>query len=82
MAKPTTVPDKLSFTQLEKFEGHMLINWLCSSFDENHFLYGLLSGSDMRVLAIQFCSHMMAAGVIHTLEEQHAATHIFKVSAS
>lgn len=57
----------------------MLVNWLCSSFDEHHYLYYILAGSDMRVLAIQFCTHLMAAGVVHTLEEHRLPTLLFKV---
>ena len=55
------------------------MQWLTSSFDEQHYLYYMLSKVDIRVIVIQFCTHMLAAGVIKRLEEDRDASRIFKV---
>lgn len=55
------------------------MQWLTSSFDEQHYLFYMLSKVDIRVLVIQFCTHMLAAGVIKRLEEDEVASPIFKV---
>ena len=60
----------------------MLVSWLCSVFTESHYLHYTLSRVDMRVMVIQFCTHLLAAGVIKRLEETtHDADtdYIFKV---
>lgn len=61
------------------FAGHMLVQWLTSSFDEQHYLFYMLSKVDIRVVVIQFCTHLLAAGVIKRLEEDEHASRIFKV---
>ncbi len=57
----------------------MLVQWLTSTFDEQHYLYYMLSKSDMRVIAIQLCTHLLAAGVIKKLEGSDSLFSIFKV---
>ena len=62
--------------------GHMLVAWLSSTFDEQHYLHYALSKVDLRVIAVQFCTHLLAAGVIKILERDDAESPyvIFKVS--
>ena len=38
-------------------------------FDEEHYLHYLLSKADLRLLAAQFCTHLLAVGVIKKLDE-------------
>ena len=58
----------------------MLIQWLCSTYDEGHHLFYILSSTDMKLLAIQFCTHLLAAGVIKRIEDDSSHSDIFKVS--
>ena len=46
----------------------MLISWLGSSFHDS-LINDKLSRSDLKLLAIQFCTHLLAAGVVRRLEE-------------
>ena len=59
----------------------MLVHWLCSSFDESHFLHAALPLSDLRLVVIQVCTHLLAAGVIRRLEDisDDSTAYIFKV---
>lgn len=60
--------------------GHMLVSWLCSCIsDKQHYLYGQLSLRDFKVLIVQFCTHLLAAGVIRKLEDDVNLTAVFKV---
>ncbi|XP_071455083.1 protein cappuccino-like [Hetaerina americana] len=70
IAKPKFVPEKLDFQIYEKFEGQMLINWFVSAFGEDHYLRLLLTPQDLRILAVQFCTHMLAAGVIRQIPDK------------
>ena len=58
----------------------MLVGWLCNIFDEQHYLHYKLSKVDLRVIAVQFCTHLLAAGVVKRLEQQDEPLNIFKVS--
>jgi len=62
--------------------GHMLVSWLMSSFNEQHNVCQRVSQRDLRIIAIQFCTHLLAANVIKKLEDESAnpSTAIFKVS--
>ncbi|GLH11040.1 Uncharacterized protein GBIM_15894 [Gryllus bimaculatus] len=64
VAKPRFVPEKLNFQLYEKFEGQMLINWFVSSFPEESYIRVTLTMQDLRILAVQFCTHLLAAGVL------------------
>ncbi|GLV41899.1 cappuccino [Carabus blaptoides fortunei] len=64
IVKPKFVPEKLDFKIYEKFEGHMLVNWVLSEFSDDHYLRTLLTGQDLRLLATQFCTHLLVAGVL------------------
>lgn len=60
--------------------GHMLVSWMCSCLiDQHHYLYGQLSVRDTKVLVVQFCTHLLAAGVIRKLEDDASPTAIFRV---
>jgi len=58
----------------------MLVSWLLSSFTSQHKLFQRVSQRDVRLIAIQFCTHLLAANVIRKLEHEsgNPAT-IFKV---
>ncbi|KAL1462760.1 hypothetical protein WDU94_014571, partial [Cyamophila willieti] len=71
--KPKPLPDKLQFQTCDKFEGQMLINWFLSSLPEE-------SQHMLRQIAIQFCSHLLQAGVIQQIDDKDLeTTNQFKV---
>ncbi|KAK9880093.1 hypothetical protein WA026_008609 [Henosepilachna vigintioctopunctata] len=70
ITKPKFVPEKLDFQLYEKFEGHMLINWYVSELGENHPLGKSLSEQELKLLAAQFCTHLVAAGVLRQLKDK------------
>ncbi|KAH9635554.1 hypothetical protein HF086_003168 [Spodoptera exigua] len=79
VVRPKFVPDKLDFKLYEKFEGQMLLNWFISSITENSHLKTLLSVQDLRNLGIQYCTHLLAAGVLRQISDKDAPTeNIFK----
>ncbi|XP_063922402.1 protein cappuccino-like isoform X3 [Zophobas morio] len=79
ITKPKFVPEKLDFQLYEKFEGHMLVNWYLSEFSEDHHLVQLLNGQDLKLLAIQFCTHLLAAGVLRQIPDKDVPMYnIFK----
>ncbi|RZB39864.1 formin-2 [Asbolus verrucosus] len=79
ITKPKFVPEKLDFQLYEKFEGHMLVNWYLSEFSEDHHLVQLRNGQDLKLLAIQFCTHLLAAGVLRQIPDKDVPMyHIFK----
>lgn len=52
--------------------GQMLLNWLVSAFAEDHNVRQSLKTADLRVLACQFCTHLLAAGVLRQLADKDA----------
>ncbi|EFA10727.2 cappuccino [Tribolium castaneum] len=79
ISKPRFVPEKLDFQLYEKFEGHMLVNWYLSEFSEDHHLVQLLNGQELKLLAIQFCTHLLAAGVLRQIPDKDVPMYnIFK----
>ncbi|GIY64075.1 uncharacterized protein CDAR_65241 [Caerostris darwini] len=78
--RPKFVPEKLDFSLYEKFEGQMLIHWLCSAFPDDHYLRFLLSKQDLKILAAQFCTNLLAAGVMRQIEDENAPlANLFRV---
>ncbi|GAB6021090.1 hypothetical protein CHUAL_003723 [Chamberlinius hualienensis] len=69
--KPKFVPEKLDFKIYEKFEGQMLLNWFCSSFTEGHYLNNIIK-HDLKIIAVQFCTHLLACGVLQQIEDADA----------
>lgn len=62
------------------FSGYMLVNWYLSEFAEHHHLKQLLNAQDLKFLAIQFCTHLLAAGVLHQIPDKDVPMYnIFKV---
>lgn len=58
----------------------MLINWYVSELDANHPLGNSLSQQDHKLLAAQFCTHLLAAGVLKQLKDADVPLHqVFKV---
>jgi len=68
VSKPSFIPEKVDFRQLEKFEGAMLINWFATAFEGDVYISQRLSPDDLKVISSQFCTHLMAAGVLEPLE--------------
>lgn len=52
------------------FPGQLLLQWLSSQFDSSHYLTLILTKHDIAVLMSQFCTHLLAAGVLSQLEGQ------------
>lgn len=58
----------------------MLVNWYLSEFSEEHRLVNLLDGQDLKLLAVQFCTHLLAAGVLRQIPDKDVPMYnIFKV---
>ncbi|CAD0199743.1 unnamed protein product [Chrysodeixis includens] len=72
VVRPKFVPDKLDFKFYEKFEGQMLLNWFVSSITDNTHLKTLLSVQDLKNLGIQYCTHLLAAGVLRQISDKDA----------
>ncbi|XP_064108611.1 uncharacterized protein LOC135216988 isoform X4 [Macrobrachium nipponense] len=72
VTKPKFVPEKLDFKIYEKFEGQMLINWFVSAFSEGHYLRHVITNQDLKILATQFCTYLLAAGVLRQIEDVSA----------
>lgn len=59
----------------------MLVNWYLSEFTENNNLQQSLKEQSLKLLAIQFCTHLLAAGVLKQIPEKDIPMYnIFKVS--
>ncbi|XP_023214558.1 protein cappuccino-like, partial [Centruroides sculpturatus] len=54
----------------------MLIHWFCSAFPEDHYLRYLLTKQDLKILAAQFSTHLLAAGVLRQIEDENAPLEI------
>ncbi|CAH0555466.1 unnamed protein product [Brassicogethes aeneus] len=79
VCKPKFVPEKLDFQMYEKFEGYQLINWYISEFNENQYFKELVTGVDLKILAVQFCTHLLAAGVLRQIPDKDVEiSNIFK----
>lgn len=62
------------------FSGNMLVNWIVSEFKENNTSQ-LIDIQDLKLLAIQFCTDLLAAHVLKQLPDKDVPMHnIFKVS--
>lgn len=72
VSRPKFIPEKLDFGLYEKFEGQMLVNWFLSAFPENSLLGSALSRQELKIMASQFCTHLLAAGVLKQLEDEQA----------
>ncbi|XP_075974205.1 formin protein cappuccino isoform X2 [Anticarsia gemmatalis] len=60
-------------------KSQMLLNWFISSITENSHLKTLLSVQDLRNLGVQYCTHLLAAGVLRQISDKDAPTeNIFK----
>lgn len=61
--------------------GQMLINWFLSAFPEEHYLRLLLTSQDLRIVAAQFCTHLLAAGVLRQIPDKDVTLEpLFRVS--
>ncbi|OWF42617.1 Formin-2 [Mizuhopecten yessoensis] len=67
---PESIPGKLDFRQLDVFEGKMLLQFLCSSIDDNHYLRLILTPHDLQVVISQVVTCLIATGIIKELEER------------
>ncbi|KAI4461001.1 formin [Holotrichia oblita] len=51
--------------------GHMLLNWYLSELAEKQFAGVRLNGAqDLKVIAAQFCTHLLAAGVLRQIPDK------------
>lgn len=58
----------------------MLLNWFMSSVIDNSHLNNLLSVQDLKNIGIQYCTHLLAAGVLRQISDKDAPVeNIFKV---
>lgn len=58
----------------------MLLNWFVSSASENSTLKNLVNQQDLKILLIQYCTHLLAAGVLRQISDKDAPTeNVFKV---
>ncbi|XP_047002807.1 formin-2-like [Schistocerca americana] len=71
--RPRFVPENLDFQIYQKFKGLILVNWFLSAFPDGHYLKLYLSDQDLTILAVQFCTHLLAAGVIRQISDKDAA---------
>ncbi|CAH0407032.1 unnamed protein product [Chilo suppressalis] len=79
VVRPRFVPEKLDFQIYEKFEGQMLLNWFLSSLSDNSHWKNKLNLSDLKNLGIQYCTHLLAAGVLRQIADKDAPSeNIFK----
>ncbi|XP_028175572.1 protein cappuccino isoform X2 [Ostrinia furnacalis] len=61
------------------YRSQMLLNWFLSSISENNHLKNLLNPQDLKNLGIQYCTHLLAAGVLRQISDKDAPTeNIFK----
>lgn len=59
----------------------MLVNWVLSEFSDDHYLRTLLTGQDLRLLATQFCTHLLVAGVLCQVPDKDVPMEsVFRVS--
>lgn len=58
---------------------HMLVNWCVSEFNEKNDINKEISCQDLKILVIQFCTHLLAAGVLKQLPDKDVPMYnIFK----
>lgn len=61
--------------------GHMLVNWYLSELSEDSSLQPL-KDHNLKLLAVQFCTHLLAAGVLKQIPEKDVPMfNIFKVNS-
>ena len=48
----------------------MLVQWLCSFYSDSHWLSDRLNWSEVALMAVQFCSHLIMARVLKKVEER------------
>ncbi|XP_055592708.1 mucin-2 isoform X2 [Uranotaenia lowii] len=67
ISRPSFVPEKLDFSAYEKFEGHMLLNWLASTLTATN-----VNEQDLNTVMLQNCTNLMVAGVIRQIPDKMA----------
>jgi len=61
-------------------KGQMLINWFVSCFDDVNYVKDILITADQKYVANQFCTLLLAAGVLKQIEDAEGnADKIFRV---
>lgn len=59
----------------------MLVNWYISEFGDDHYLKSVIGVTDLKLLAAQFCTHLLAAGVLCQLPDKDVPQEsLFRVS--
>ncbi|CAG4971927.1 unnamed protein product [Parnassius apollo] len=73
------VPKCFDVIQKSSILRQMLLNWFISSVAENSHLKNLLSSQDLKNIGIQYCTHLLAAGVLRQISDKDAPTeNVFK----
>ncbi|XP_013179598.1 PREDICTED: formin-2 isoform X2 [Papilio xuthus] len=63
----------------ERNIGQMLLNWFVSSIADNSNFKSLVSTQDLKNIGIQYCTHLLAAGVLRQISDKNAPTeNVFK----
>ncbi|CAG9785527.1 unnamed protein product [Diatraea saccharalis] len=74
-----TLMDYLIAIKKNSYQWQMLLNWFISSISENNHLKNILSVSDLKNFGIQYCTHLLAAGVLRQIVDRDAPSeNIFK----
>jgi len=59
----------------------MLVSWLLSAFRADHYARRNVSEQDLKIITIQLCSYLLAAGVMKKLEDDASSpSALFRVS--
>lgn len=67
---------------LDIFLGQMLLNWFLSSFADNSPVKNVLNAQDLKAIGIQYCTYLLAAGVLRQIPDKDAPPEVvFKVSS-
>ena len=71
----------LVFFVLLLLAGHMLVSWLLSAFRADHYARRNVSEQDLKIITIQLCSYLLAAGVMKKLEDDSSSpSALFRVN--
>lgn len=58
----------------------MLVNWYLSEFSEDHYIDPVIHAAELKLMAIQFCTHLLAAGVLRQIPDKNVPMYsTFKV---
>ncbi|GFR65048.1 protein cappuccino [Elysia marginata] len=67
---PSVHPAEIDLRNLQEFDGEALATWLCSEFNESHYLHSTLTRHDFRMLVFQVCTHLLSLGILRPSVEK------------